>query len=56
MTRNGNQRRTQAIGERLKELRAERRLTLQDVQKKTGVAISTLSKIENRQVPPPSTR
>lgn len=50
MTRSRNRQRTQAIGERLKELRAERRLTLQDVQKKTGVAISTLSKIENQQV------
>lgn len=50
MAKNKDMNHTQAIGERLKDLRTEQRLTLQDVQKKTGVAISTLSKIENQQV------
>jgi transcriptional regulator with XRE-family HTH domain len=40
------------IGLRLKALRLGLRLTLSDVGRKTGVSISTLSKIENDQVSP----
>jgi transcriptional regulator with XRE-family HTH domain len=38
------------IGERIKSLRKERDWTLQDLCQKTGVSVSTLSKIENGQV------
>lgn len=40
------------IGERLKELRFNQNLTLSDVSGRTGVSVSTLSKIENHQVSP----
>ncbi|MCL1078639.1 XRE family transcriptional regulator [Parashewanella spongiae] len=41
-----------AIGRVLKSLRTEHNLTLEDASKKTGVAKSTLSKIENEQISP----
>lgn len=41
-----------AIGERLKELRFRRNLTLAEVSQLTGVSVSALSKIENLQVSP----
>lgn len=37
----------QELGQKIRDLRLERRLTLQDVSKVTSVARSTLSKIEN---------
>lgn len=40
------------LGERLKEIRLAQRWTLEDVSQRTGVARSTLSKIENHQVSP----
>lgn len=41
-----------SLGKRLKELRTEHDLTLEEVSKKTGLARSTLSKIENEQISP----
>jgi transcriptional regulator with XRE-family HTH domain len=38
------------IGERIKSLRKERNWTLQDLCQKSGVSVSTLSKVENAQV------
>ena len=38
------------IGERIKSLRKERDWTLHDLSRKSGVSVSTLSKIENGQV------
>ena len=40
------------LGERLKEIRLAQGWTLEDVSRRTGVARSTLSKIENHQVSP----
>ncbi|WP_106478168.1 helix-turn-helix domain-containing protein [Phytohalomonas tamaricis] len=40
------------LGERLKELRLAQRWTLEDVSQRTGLARSTLSKIENDQISP----
>lgn len=40
------------LGERLREVRRTRKLTLEDVSRRTGVARSTLSKIENDLVSP----
>lgn len=41
------------LGLRIKQLRAERKMTLQDVGKLAGVSKSLLSKVENSQVMPP---
>lgn len=41
---------TTQIGERIKVLRKEREWTLQDLSDRSGVSVSTLSKIENAQV------
>jgi transcriptional regulator with XRE-family HTH domain len=41
---------TTEIGERIKSLRKERDWTLQDLCQRSGVSVSTLSKIENGQV------
>ncbi len=41
---------TSQIGERIKSLRRERSWTLQDLCQRSGVSVSTLSKIENGQV------
>lgn len=43
---------TSYVGLRLKEVRLQHRLTLQAVSQRTGVSVSTLSKIENGQVSP----
>ncbi len=43
---------TMGFGERLRQLRQERGLTLQQASKLTGVAQSTLSKMENEQLSP----
>ncbi len=40
------------LGQRLKEIRKSFDLTLEEVSKKTGLARSTLSKIENEQISP----
>lgn len=40
------------LGERLKEIRLSNRWTLEDVSQRTGLARSTLSKIENDQISP----
>lgn len=40
------------LGERLKEIRLSNRWTLEDVSKRTGLARSTLSKIENDHISP----
>tara|TARA_B100000678_G_scaffold268188_1_gene254284 strand:- start:310 stop:942 length:633 start_codon:yes stop_codon:yes gene_type:complete len=40
------------LGERLKEIRLANQWTLEDVSQKTGLARSTLSKIENDQISP----
>lgn len=40
------------LGQRLKEIRKSFGLTLEEVSKKTGLARSTLSKIENEQISP----
>ena len=40
------------LGERLKEIRLANRWTLEDVSQRTGLARSTLSKIENDQISP----
>ncbi len=40
------------LGARLKEIRTEFGLTLEDASKRTGLARSTLSKIENEQISP----
>lgn len=40
------------LGERLKELRLAQQWTLEDVSQRTGLARSTLSKIENDQISP----
>ncbi|QAY75464.1 helix-turn-helix domain-containing protein [Sphingosinicella sp. BN140058] len=40
------------LGERLRHLRRERGMTLEDVGRRTGLAASTLSKIENDQMSP----
>ncbi|MGC3874396.1 helix-turn-helix domain-containing protein [Halomonas sp. GXIMD04776] len=40
------------LGERLKEIRLASRWTLEDVSQRTGLARSTLSKIENDQISP----
>lgn len=40
------------LGERLKEIRLANRWTLEDVSQRTGLARSTLSKIENAQISP----
>jgi len=40
------------LGQRLKEIRKSLALTLEEVSKKTGLARSTLSKIENEQISP----
>ncbi|WP_280545824.1 MULTISPECIES: XRE family transcriptional regulator [unclassified Halomonas] len=40
------------LGERLKEIRLAHRWTLEDVSQRTGLARSTLSKIENDQISP----
>ena len=43
---------TEDIGERLKALRLERGLTLTQLAELSGVPVSTISKIENRQLRP----
>ncbi|SON53168.1 helix-turn-helix domain-containing protein [Vibrio tapetis] len=40
------------LGKRIKEIRMELSLTLEDASKRTGLARSTLSKIENEQISP----
>ena len=40
------------LGERLKQIRLANQWTLEDVSQRTGIARSTLSKIENDQVSP----
>ncbi|USD68062.1 XRE family transcriptional regulator [Vibrio sp. SCSIO 43136] len=40
------------LGERLKQIRMDLGLTLEDASKRTGLARSTLSKIENEQISP----
>ena len=40
------------LGERLKEIRRTLGLTLEEASQKTGLARSTLSKIENEQISP----
>ncbi|HSP56837.1 MAG TPA: XRE family transcriptional regulator [Halomonas sp.] len=40
------------LGERLKEIRLSHQWTLEDVSQRTGLARSTLSKIENHQISP----
>ena len=40
------------LGQRLREIRKDRRLTLEEVSQLTGLARSTLSKIENEQISP----
>jgi len=40
------------LGKRIKEIRMELGLTLEDASKRTGLARSTLSKIENEQISP----
>lgn len=40
------------LGERLRQLRKEAGFTLQDLARRSGVSLSTLSKIENAQVAP----
>lgn len=40
------------LGKRLKEIRMKLGLTLEDASKRTGLARSTLSKIENEQISP----
>ncbi|MCP1363319.1 helix-turn-helix domain-containing protein, partial [Halomonas sp. BBD45] len=40
------------LGERLKEIRLANQWTLEDVSQRTGLARSTLSKIENDQISP----
>ncbi|GLS28013.1 helix-turn-helix domain-containing protein [Marinibactrum halimedae] len=49
-----NEKRVQPIqlGERLKELRLSQNLTLEEASQRTGLARSTLSKIENEQISP----
>lgn len=39
------------IGKRLQELRKEKDITLKDLSKKTGVALATLSRMENNKMP-----
>ncbi len=41
-----------ALGERVRELRLNKQLTLEEVSQLTGLARSTLSKIENEQISP----
>jgi transcriptional regulator with XRE-family HTH domain len=48
--RNASDEREPRIGERLREIRRRDSLTLQVVADKSGVAASTISKIENRQI------
>lgn len=43
---------TEPMGSRLKRLRSERKMTLTQVSKMSGVSVSSLSKIENDQVSP----
>ncbi|MFQ5953327.1 MAG: helix-turn-helix domain-containing protein [Candidatus Omnitrophota bacterium] len=38
------------IGKRLRELRKEKNMTLEDLSKKSGVALATLSRIENNRM------
>lgn len=45
--------RNSRIGERIKSLRVERKMSIADVAKKSGISESTLSAIENRAVLPP---
>lgn len=39
------------IGKRMRELRKEKNITLQELSEKTGVALATLSRMENNKMP-----